>query len=117
MNPFLQIVSPARLEVLRILFETDAPLKLRRIADLADVSMRPLQLAVASLKKAGLINRKKVGQAFFFELNALPSPLKLFFSEIKRERYQKRFEIISRDAINLGPFQEDARQMIRGRTK
>jgi predicted MarR family transcription regulator len=107
--------STSKLEVLRVLFEARTPLRLRSLAELTSVSLRPVQLAIKSLEKDGLIKSQRANNIVTYKLNPLPYPLECFFEAIKKERLLKSAQKIAEHSRSLGPFQEDAFRMINKR--
>ena len=109
------IAAPSRIEVLRVLFSAQVPLRIRTIASLTEASLRPIQLALPQLVQGKLITRKKSGGIYFYEIGDLPYALERFLKEINQEELRSKAEKKNSMALNLGHFQEDAFRMIRHR--
>jgi predicted DNA-binding transcriptional regulator len=110
-----QIATLSKIEVLRILFEARCGLRLRAIAELANVSLRPIQLAIQNLEHDGFIQRERKSSITTYILKNLPTPLEKFFEAIQEERRLSQQNKNSKNSKSLGAFQEDAFKMIKNR--
>lgn len=108
-------MSPAKIDVLRILYSAKEPLKLRQIAELSSLSLRPIQLALNILLRKKIIKRRIQKNYHLFEINELPYPIQEFLRALETSQYEKRNNLNRQNASSLGPFQEDAFRMITNR--
>jgi len=61
--------TTSKVEILRVLFESDDAMTGRRIASTADISPRSCQLSLDSLVKNKILFRKAIGRAYSYTLN------------------------------------------------
>lgn len=115
MQDLNSLFSPAKIEVLSILYEARTPLSLRSIASLASVSLRPVQIALKDLRNRRVLKRQRLGQNTFYQIESLPTPLQAFFDELRKQKRERARTITEKSSKSLGPFQEDAFRMLQER--
>ena len=117
MEWILEIAAPSKLEVLRILYAAKEPLRLRTIAEISQVSLRPIQMALKKLEKLKYIKKQKTHSITTFRLLEIPKPLITFFEAIQAESKNRSLAFAHENAKSLGPFQEDAYKMRHSRRR
>jgi hypothetical protein len=115
MKALLPLFSASKIDVLYILYTAAAPVHLRGIQSLSELSLRPVQLALQDLTKRKILRKFKHGKYLFYEIQNLPNPLRLLFDSLVQEERERFREALLDDAKSLGLFQEDAFRMIQNR--
>lgn len=102
------LASQARTEVMQILWTSRSPLRLRTIAELTTVSLRPVQVALETLVRHRAVRKIRCRNSFVYSLGTLPTPIKIFFEALENERAARMSLELDIAARSIGPFQEDA---------
>ena len=107
--------SAARTRVLQVLYAQALPIHLRLIGTLCDCPIHSVELALAQLRKLGLVSRKKSKRQFVYELNrAHPSHSLLndIFTAVNSHAIRERNQKLTKRASDFLPFLTEAASLI-----
>ena len=108
--------SAARTNVLRALYYQPESIGLRSVARLASIHPRSAELALASLKKDGLVKQKRITGQKLYRLNRRHPDTPLLTSIFKAAEHAELIQnqaALSRRALRLLPFMREATRMMK----